>query len=169
MHFMLCSDISHLGRFDAHMLTEQQMLELFFTPINEEDARADLRGDADDGCTWTGVTCTDSGSITKIEWCSWDVHLKGSIDFQRMPPHAKFINFYDVELTGEIDTTGLPDSLEEICLQDCAFSGTIDLGSLPRGMTAFEVYNNNVTVIQNVRNLPEKLMHLIIHEEHIVD
>ena len=163
----LCADFSMMGRFDPSMLTEQQMLELFFTPKDVNEARADLRGDADDGCTWTGIYCNNHENITRIEWCSWDVRLIGSIDFQRIPPHTEFINLYNQALTGTMDATGFPDSLIEICLQECAFSGAIDLGHLPQGMRVFEVYDNCFTAVQNVRNLPLSLEHLYVEEPNV--
>ena len=169
----LCADFSMLGRFDPSMLTEQQMLELFFTPQDENEARADLRGDADDGCTWMGITCTyeyeetTKKSITGIDWCPWEVHLVGSIDFRRIPPHTEFISLNEQALSGTMDATGFPESLTQICLQKCAFSGTIDLGHLPEEMQVFEVYDNCFTAVQNVCDLPYTLESLVIEEPSI--
>ena len=166
---ILCADTVMMGRFDASMVPEQQMLELFFTPNDQEDARTELGGDADDGCTWNGVLCSATGAIEKIEWFPWEANLSGSIDFQRMPTKLKHFTVYNQALTGEIDATSLPESLTDLCLAICAFSGTIDLGHLPRGMVAFETFDNQVTSIQNVRNLPIGLERLNIRELHATE
>ena len=163
----LCAEGCMMGRFDPSMLTDQQMLELFFIPEDENDARSELKGEADDGCTWEGVNCENEANITRIQWCSWNVTLTGSIDFRRIPRHTEFLNLYEQALTGTVDATGFPESLTVFALQECAFSGTIDLGHLPQGMQVFGVYNNRITAVQNVCNLPFSLEQLFVEEPSI--
>ena len=168
MHLtFLCADTSIIGKVDPSMLTDQQMLELFFTPSDEREARSELKGDADDGCTWAGVTCENEEHIKRIRWCSWEVRLVGSIDLRRVPPHTESILLYKEALSGTMDVTGLPSSLIQISLQECAFSGTLDLGHLPQGIRSFGVHANCITAVQNVCNLPLSLEHLIVEELQI--
>ena len=168
MPFLFTIDTTIAGRCDSSMLTQQQMVELFFTPDDPDKSRKDLKGDPDDACTWEGIECTASGNIHRIEWCSWALQLKGSIDFKMFPLHVDFINLYDQGLYGEVDTIALPDSLEELCLQNCLFTGTLDLGSLPPRMRCFEVLNNEITAMCNVQNIPETVQWLTVREKHIV-
>ena len=49
----------------------------------------------------------------------------------------------------------------------CAFCRTIDLGHLPWAMVDFEVYENHITSLQNICNLPATLKYFIIRERHI--
>ena len=169
MQFLLSADFSLTGRCDPSMLTQQQMVELFFTPDFPQKSREDLKGDPDDACTWEGVECTDAGDIHRIQWQSWDVDLMGSIDFKMVPLTVEFINFYDQGLHGEIDTTAFPDSFRALFLQQCLFTGTIDLSRLPPRMCSFKVMNNKITGVCNVQNIPETVRWLKIQEKNIVD
>ena len=91
----ISADVSMIGRFDASMVPEQQILDLFFTPNDPKTARRYLGGDADDGCTWNGVHCSTAGEIKEIQ-LSWDFELSGSIDFRRMPTHLELIHFCEI-------------------------------------------------------------------------
>ena len=168
MQFLLSSDFTPAGRCDTSMLTQQQMVELLFTPYDPNKSREDLKGDPDDACTWEGVECTEAGDISDIEWHSWVIQLKGSIDFKMFPMTVKFIKVYFQDLYGEIDTTAFPESLEYLCLAKCFFTGTIDLGSLPPRMQFFQVSNNKITEVRNVQNFPDTMQCLMISEKHIV-
>ena len=51
MLFLSCAEYPNAGRFDPGMLSEQDTIELFFTPDDYETARSALYGKADDACT----------------------------------------------------------------------------------------------------------------------
>ena len=168
MPFLLTIDATLAGRCDPSMLTQQQMVELFFTPEDPKEAREHLKGDPDDACTWEGIDCTEDGDIREILWRGWRFPLEGSIDFRMFPMAVKFVNIYEQGLRGDIDTTAFPESLEHLCLDKCFFTGTIDLGSLPPQMRTFEVFYNEITAVCNVQNIPKTVTSLRIREANIV-
>ena len=65
------------GRMRPSMLSDQQLMELLFTPDNATEARETLEGDEDDACSWKGIMCTDDGrNVTEVIWGSNFVHFK---------------------------------------------------------------------------------------------
>ena len=169
MQILLTIDSTLAGRVDSSMLTQQQMVELFFTPDDPLEARENLKGDPDNACTWEGIECTESGNIHRIEWCSWAFQMKGSIDFKMVPLAVSCINFFDQGLYGEIDTTAFPDSFQELSLGNCLFTGTIDLSRLPPRMRSVRVISNKITGVCNVQNIPETMRLLQIQEKNNVE
>ena len=165
---LLCADIPIAGRVSKDMLSDQQRIEIFFSPDNFADARALLKGDEDDACSWSGVHCPEGGStIDEISWHgSWFV-LEGSIDFHSFPSQLRIINTYDQRLRGEIDTTALPDTLEVLCLQHCDFTGVADLGSLPPKLDELFLTKNRITAVVNFCNVPESLRCFEIKEPNV--
>ena len=168
MLFTVSADISSLGRFDPAMLSDHNLMELFFTPENFDAAREVLGGDPDDCCTWAEVTCSPEGQITKINWCSYNVgKFAGSFDFLKFPKHMVNFNLYDEPFVGEVDFTALPETLLDVGLQRCAFSGTVDLGALPPDLRNIWIMGNQITALKNVCNLPPRLGCIIFQEENI--
>ena len=49
--FLHCIESPYLGRFDKNMLSEQDLLELFFTADDADVARERFGGDVEDACT----------------------------------------------------------------------------------------------------------------------
>ena len=140
----LFSAESPIGRFDASMLTDHQMMELFFTP---EDTDTLQRYNAlyfdfddcgrDDACTWLGVTCSSKGHVVEIEWKERDVVVCGSIDFSKLPRCVKTVYLVAEALYGEVDTSVLPRSLESFKLQNCEFTGSLDMRILPPHLKSY--------------------------------
>ena len=122
------ADTSTMGRVDASMLTQQQMMELFFTPSDYNTAREQLRGAEDDACSWTRVNCDDGKNITWIIWLVEGIVLAGSIDFSMPPLSLESLSIYRQKLIGEIDMCALPQKMEYFGVQECGFTGTLDLG-----------------------------------------
>ena len=148
------------------MLTEQQMMELFLSPEDPEDARSQLGGVEDDACTWSHVQCEDS-KVTSISWHSADLLLGGSIDMVRLPRQLRSLNLYHQPLRGEADTTDLPETLTVLCIDNCQISGTLDLGSLPPPMMNFTVRGNAISAISNFGGFSSNLYHCQIQNEPI--
>ena len=155
-----------LGRFDLSSLPQQQMVELFFTPGNADQARADLGGDADDACTWQGIVCTD-GVVTVIDWHLYDIELPGSIDFQMLPRGLIDLSISGEEQVGEIDLTNLPSKVESFIVQYCKFTGSLDFGHLPRSFKELLVKNNRVTGIGDIVDLPPGMTYFEVNEPNI--
>ena len=161
-----CADITSLGRMNPSMLSDQQMVELLYTPDDYNHSRRQLQGDADDVCTWRGIYCTEAKEIEAIDWYIRSATLKGSIDFHMLPPLIKYLEISDQRLRGEIDARSLPDGLEYIIIVSCLFTGTLDLGGLPRAMKEAYFKNNHVTAVVNLENFPALLDTLSVQESH---
>ena len=159
-----CADTPSIGRFEPSMVTDHQMMELFFTPDSHADAREALGGDEDDACSWNGVRCDIPNTITFIEWLPADLILCGSLDFHRFPSHLTVLNLYEQRIYGEVDLRGIPRTMERIWLNRCLFTGTLDLGSLPTGLKELEFLGNKITAIRNFRNLPESIERIDVRE-----
>ena len=164
---LLTADSTYIGRMDVTMLSDQQMVELFFTPENYSHARALLQGDEADVCSWVGISCTES-SVSRIFWQSWGrIPLIGSIDFGMIPRHLEMLSISRQRLYGKVHTQGLPKTLEHFQLKDCNFSGTLDLGSLPRGLKVFRAMHNRISGLENIQNLPMSLTTVEISEHKV--
>ena len=166
---LLCalSDASGLGRFDASMLTDQQAIELFYTPKDYDKARKALGGKDSDACTWQDVECDEAQQIVRIDWHESFIKISGSIAFAMMPRHLENLNLYKEDLVGAVDTTALPETLEHFCIEECKFTGTLDLGSLPSCLQSFIVLHNKISAIANMSNLPVGLRLLKIGEPRL--
>ena len=166
---LLCADIAGISRMQSSDLTDQQMIELLFSPDDPEDAQETLAGDVEDACTWIGVICTRAKSMETIDWHSNEVFLSGSIDFRMIPREILSLSFTSHALRGVMHTKALPEKLEFFFAVECEFSGTIDVGSLPRNLVEFCVKRNNITAIVHVHDLPQTLELLEISDAHIED
>ena len=162
--FVLTADIPSLSRVDPSAFTDQQMMELFFTPTIPRAARMAIGGIDEDACTWYNVTCDASHHIIGVNWYSVNVSVSGSINFSMMPRHMQSLKLIEQDINGEIDTSNLPESLVFLTLEACLFTGTLDLGSLPRGMEIFVVADNTISGIVHVCNLPPSLKTIIVEE-----
>ena len=165
----LFADYSALDRVDPSMLSEQQRMELLFTPDNYEEARKLLKGDESDACTWEGVYCDDFRHIGTISWHIDRVHLEGHINFQMLSPMLTLFNLYKQRLSGDIDVSALPRTLKVFCAQDCYFTGTLDLCSLPWGLTQFIFSGNDLHSLSAIKNLPDTLRTLRVTESTVAE
>ena len=154
----------HIGRFDPSMLTQQQMMELFFTPDESDPHEYAEPRFLDDACAWNGITCGAEGLVEEIEWVGWRSRIVGTIDFKRMPLSVLLINFFATSLCGEVDTSALPKSLTYLCLQDCKFTGSLHMSALPPRLDTFIVTGNRISVVGQICNLPNSLCQIIINE-----
>ena len=133
------------------------MMEMFFTPYEEDTGMYYASGDRDDACTWKGVTCLEDGTVDKIEWTSYVVSIAGTIEFGRMPQRTTKVQFSYVNLYGEVDMTFLPQTLKDISMRSCFFSGTLDVGRLPPHLESLSSRDNRISGLCNIRNLPQSL------------
>ena len=167
MFNLLISADTHIGRFDPAMLTDHQLMELFFTPDETDPGQYHRSGDQDDPCSWKGVLCTEEKSVLKIKWSSMALDIKGTLDFTKMPRKVIRAEFYKQRLFGEVDTSTLPYSLLTVCLMDCKFSGRLELHTLPPNIESFIVEGNCFTSVGDICDLPRSLRTLRIREASI--
>ena len=169
---LLLSAESPIGRFDASMLTDHQMMELFFIP-DDTDPKEYCGSDGcdiDDSCTWRGITCSRNGSVLRIIWMAGDLKASGRIDFSIIPRKVTAITFSEqLKLSGEVKTSALPRYLKNFVLEDCRFTGSLDMCQLPPYLKSFRVVGNFITAISAICNLPDSLSEVVITESHIVD
>ena len=162
------ADDTNIGRMRPCMLSDQQMMELFITPIDADWHEIGLGNDRDTACTWSGVTCSSESTVSSIDWNYKRVSLNGSITFSMLPSQLQsLIMVGQHDLRGPMDTTSLPETLLKFQIMSCGFHGTLDMGSLPRALCFFHVQNNEVTEIVNLRNLPEGLTKCRIQETNL--
>ena len=51
IHFLFSADSTSIGRFDPSMLTDRELMQLFFTPDESDPQNYYRYGDIDDACT----------------------------------------------------------------------------------------------------------------------
>ena len=163
MHLFLFCD--NAARMNKSMLTDTQFMELFFVADDYENGRQELKGDADDACTWVEIRCSEDQKITHIDWHRVDLTLVGSLDMALMPPDLIGLNIYHQALRGEANTTELPQNLELLYIDHAEISGTLDLSNLPKTLVDICFCSNQITKIVNLCNLPESLKTFDIDRE----
>ena len=153
--------------FDPAMLSDSQMMDLFFTPCRPANARRELGGDPSDACSWSNVACNGEGDVVSISWCSFNIFLTGEIDLAKIPRKAAQVTLDDLSFDGEADVTALPHSLVSLSLRLCRFYGTLNLSRLPPRMTHFSVASNRISALEGVTNLPETLKSLTVNDQNL--
>ena len=161
-------DISAIGLMHASNLTDQQCMELFFTPKNEESMCQNLSFNADDCCIWAGVHCEDQ-IVTDIYWHDDAVHLEGQLNFLMLPRLLETLDLKSQRLSGEVELRALPLHRERVVIEECLVSGTIGLGSLPPSLERIRIVHNRVTSVSNICNLPVSLRELRVNEPKVVE
>ena len=165
-YLLQTADAQGLGRFEMSMLSDQDRMDLFFTPEKTQEVRRELSGDEADACSWAGIMCKD-GNVTHIDWHIDDLEAVGSINFEMLPPKLSMINFYSQELVGVMNVIFLPDTLTIFCAQCCLFTGSLDFSTLPRGLEGLFVTWNCIQSIANISNLPKSLRYFQIIEDQL--
>ena len=169
MYLLLGIDKSadqHLGRMTKDMLSDAEMMLLFFTPASYEEARKQLGGDADDPCSWCEVECIEK-DVVEIDWLEMDLKLTGSIEFAMTPRKVRHLALYRQNLSGSIDMQSLPPNLTYFAVQMCLFSGSIVLDNLPSKLEYMLIMDNKIDSVHEIRNLPLHLKSFTIQEENV--
>ena len=157
------NDVTHAGRFDPEMLTDQMRMEMFITPDSESEMQK--LGDRDAACAWRGIDCAgEDGRVTAIDWSTEDFCISGIVDMRMMPPLTTYFNLYNEPLRGDMETSALPRTLAHFFVHYCHFTGTVDLGNLPPTLLDFYVSDNRITAISHVYNLPAALCFCFVSE-----
>ena len=169
----LCASHDPLGRCDIHSLPQQVQMENLVEPwqrTSEEYfiewvgliyAWRDADGDFYDTCEWRGVTCDESGDVTKI----WIVRalFTGSIDTRWFPSSVTNIELSTNTFYGEVAFDALPSSLVVCCLQENRLTGSIDLCHLPKRLQEINLGKNKFSGSIVLENLPPRLSVLFTH------
>ena len=161
------ADSTAAGRINTDMLTDQQVMELFFTPDSYKDARAILRGDENDACSWSGIKCDDNGHIKCLDWDHRKYVLQGSLNFPMFPRNMRLFDISGQRLVGAVDLCHLPEALNYFRIHACGVTGTLDIEKLPRNLQYLFVTENAISDVFNVRNLPKNMQELTVNEHGI--
>ena len=167
MLLTLCADLKSIGRFDITLLSDQQRMEMFFTPDCRADAQTAFVGDESDACTWIGVQCDENRNVFEIDWQAGVISLFGSIDLPMLPTRLRVLRLFDQNIRGKLTLTELPETLEFISVERTLLHGTLDFGYLPPKMVEVYFAFNLITVIQNMCNFPATLQWINIEEHQI--
>ena len=151
-----------VGRFDAHSLSDRQMLELLCKEMMDRPFhRQRLRREKFD---WAGVSLNSDGAVTEVQWFAAllppDVlHLefipknvknftaangaaKGTLDAAALPSGLEVLNLSINNFSGSVDFTVFPSNMKTISLQENEFYGSVSLGNLPKTLESLDISAN---------------------------
>ena len=160
---VLCAD--PIGRFDASLLIDQQLMELLIDGLDGPSKQRYQTVDYEykDACDWPGLSCDARGRVISVSIVSNPSNfVKGSLDLAYTPPHAKRLSC--AGLIATVDTEKLPESIEELIFRDSeTFTGTIEMRSLPKNLSEVCVSRCGFTGSIDLTALPQR-MHRIVME-----
>ena len=144
MLFLLSTADTKLGRFDAHMLSPQDRMEIFAEGFAPQSRRY---FQDDDGAylpisKWKGVRRDNYNSPTSINWNDFcgivAREMEGFFCVSALPDTMKVINLISTNFTGSIEFDALPKNLREFTMSGHQMSGSVDLTSLPEQIRKIE-------------------------------
>ncbi|CAJ1947855.1 unnamed protein product [Cylindrotheca closterium] len=143
--FLLNYDPYFQGSCSTTGLKERYILmTLFFSTKGEYWSRQVGWCGGTQHCTWSGVSCSSSGTITGIELAT--NNLSGTIpeEFYALQ-HLQRINLFANSILGTIPNFSTLYNLKEIDLQNNLLTGNAFPTSLPNGVTHYKVSGNNLS------------------------
>ena len=173
--FLITAD-THTGRFQKHLLPQQDAMELFAqdTPIAQIFADKGLY----DASSWFGVLCNQNDEIVCVRWIDLEDWLHGTLDLQWLPEsceelhvqrcnvavkniallHANLKRF-SFEGPGNGTAFALsdfPPNLEDLIFRSkCA--GSVKFASMPKRMLFFTASGNMLSGTINLPDLREPI------------
>ena len=132
-----------LGRLDYDSLSDQALMEMLVTHIEDDDIDdiKDANGNFKDACDWKYVECVD-GRVTVIDF-----------DGRLFEPDEQFPFEF------------IPSCVEEISMEACYLEGTVNTWMLPRGMCDGLFLNaNDLDGSLDFQGFPRKLKYLFLEE-----
>ena len=156
---------THLGRCDASMLSDQNLMELLVGSLSKKPPWMFSEDEYADKCTWIGVTCDSNENVTTIRFST---SIAGSIALEYMPPHVRIFTTFNSLVKGTLETGRLSHSLEELYLYKGELFGTVNFTSLPPLLERFCLPKNNFSGSADLYNLPEKLHTLDLSENAFI-
>ena len=175
-----------LGRLDYHSLSDQALMEMLISGMDEEDQEYYQDGNDNflDVCEWSVVTCTDE-RVTSVNvrykefgetqflfrfippnvshFQGEGSNLHGTLDTAELPQVLLDFNVADNELHGTLNWKGLPQKLETLMIDENNFCGSLALSDLPRSLKDFEACNNQFSGEISLNDLPPALEELWLY------
>mmetsp|Transcript_5079 Transcript_5079/g.7589 ORF Transcript_5079/g.7589 Transcript_5079/m.7589 type:complete len:215 (-) Transcript_5079:22-666(-) len=162
--FLFSVDTS-LGRIENASLSQQTLMEVLISKIDNTEMILRDTGEIDDIFTWKNVAFTTDKEVEEIDWSYW--WLTGTFDIQWLPPTLRILSVWRNHLKGEIDFTNLPASMTHLDLSENEFFGSVDLRSLPSGMIEFDVGKNSFSGSISLQSLPVGIQKLYLHNNSL--
>ena len=164
----LAAEFEELGRIDKASLSDQVVMEIFVSTLDDNEAFTQ-DGDFIDIAGWPGVGLSADGRVSTIDWERDSIsaifgladesviECGGSIDFRWLPEQIEGVCINDLLFEGSIDTSCLPRSLH-ILLCDCnELSGSFALKGLPQNIVNISISSNSFEGSLYLRDLPPSI------------
>ena len=175
-----------LGRLDHHSLSDQALMEMLISGMDEEDQEYYQDGNDNflDVCEWSVVTCTDE-RVTAVNvrykefgetqfpfrfippnvshFQGEGSNLHGTLDTAELPQSLLDFNVADNKLHGTLNWKGLPQKLEILIIHGNKFCGSLALSDLPRSLKDFEAGENQFSGEISLNDLPPALEELWLY------
>ena len=164
------------GRFDTTSLPLQTKMELLVSDFTDSQAFQEKDGEFRDIATWPGLTFTEGGAISEINWefdvfeaimddnYRPDINVGGSIDFRFLPDGVETVEIISFELSGTVTTSLLPDTIHFFDINDNRLAGEFDATRLPPAIIHLSVHRNDFEGEFRIDALPDTLERLDISE-----
>ena len=173
MLFAIAADLSNLGRVDYDAMPEQTLMELLVQDVKNLQRILDKAGEFLDVEKWSGVSLSEAGDITDINFTSYydweggfdddgevdivDVYRigpDGSIDLRWIPRRVRSFNIASLDLRGTVDTLALPRELVRLNIAENQLSGEFAIEHLPPTLEHINIEYNFFTGSLNMASLP---------------
>ena len=150
-----------LGRFNRHLLSDQQVMELI---VQDLDPVWTERFRSPDGLflnvdRWPGITTDPDRNVVSFEFASG---FTGSLNLQAFPTNIKniFIAF-NAQLRGQLHTAHIPSTMHCIGIVKSNFDGTVDMRHLPQSLRTLTLKRNEFSGSLDLTALPKSLTSMI--------
>ena len=150
-----------LSRFDRHLLSDQQVMELI---IQDLEPVWTARFHSSDGLflnvdRWPGITTDPERNVVSFEFASG---FTGSLNLQAFPANIKNISIaFNVQLRGQLHTAHIPSTMHCIGIVKSKFDGTVDMRHLPQSLRTLTLKRNEFSGSLDLAALPKSLTSMI--------
>ena len=150
-----------VAKVNIDSLSDEMRMELLVEHLTGKDLFQKQDGEYLES-EWPGVTYSESGDVTAIEWTSETdimhddlvVEAGGSIDLRFLPSTVEDASISRLELDGTICTASLPRGLRILNLDENIFRNDFRIEHLPEKMERVCLYKNSFQGSLNIPMLP---------------
>ena len=174
--FLLTSDTA-LGRFDAHTMPQQYLVEMLVRDLDDVSIAKDADGDFLEIEEWSILKFNTDGDVVTIFLDTYNIGVPdylqeyypkstierwsfakgGKLNYQYIPPTVTLFNAKSMNLHGEIETTKLPRGLQKFYVSSNRHTGAFDVSGLPEGMLNIDISQNKLSGSLEMDALPESM------------
>ena len=166
-----------LGRFDAHTMPHQYLIEMLVRDLDDVSIAKDTDGNFLEIEKWSILKFNTDGDVVSIFIDShnigvpaylqeyypkstierWSFAKGGKLNYQYIPPTVTLFNAKSMNLHGEIETTKLPRGLQKFYVSSNRHTGAFDVRGLPEGMLNIDISQNKMSGSLEMDALPEPM------------